>query len=133
MSTEFSEDVAEIVMKGDEHVAYYRNALVWLKQHETSVVLSSRADHQHLKTMRDIACDNLNPFVGLCFDSSVPISIWHYASRSSLQDVLLNQTIKLDWYFKYSLIKDLASVGTSLYNNKATALVRVCRICTNRT
>lgn len=60
--------------------------------------------------MRELACDNLNAFVGLCLDSSMPISVWRYASRSSLQDVLLNQNIKLDWYFKYSLIKDLVSV-----------------------
>ena len=52
VSTDVSEDIAEIVLRGDERVAYFRNSLVWLKVHNTSVVLSSKADHQHLKAVR---------------------------------------------------------------------------------
>lgn len=36
------------------------------------------------------------------------------------QDVLLNQQIKLDWFFKYSLIKDLVNVRETVVVEKAT-------------
>ena len=59
--------------------------------------------------LREIECDNLNGFIGLSLDSNMPTSVWQYASRSSLQDLLHNISIKLDWYFKYSLIRDLVN------------------------
>ena len=57
----------------------------------------------------EISSENLNTFFGLCLNSQMPISVWRYATKGSLEDVLHNDNVKLDWFFKYSLIKDLVA------------------------
>ena len=37
-------------------------------------------------------------------------TVTEYASRGSLEDLALNQDVKLDWMFKYSLLMDLVKV-----------------------
>lgn len=69
--------------------------------------------HGRVFQLRDITHENLNSFIGLCIDSTKPISLWAYCGKGSLEDVLQNHSVKLDWFFKYSLIKDLACVNFS--------------------
>lgn len=59
--------------------------------------------------MCDMAYDNVNQFMGLCLNAPQPISVWRYCTKGSLEDVIHNENIKLDWFFKYSLIKDLVA------------------------
>ena len=39
--------------------------------------------------------------------------VWGYCSKGSLEDVLSNDNIKLDWMFKLSFIIDMAKVSFS--------------------
>lgn len=147
VSTDVSEDMADIVMKGDERCAFCRGQLVWLKSHNNSIILSKKEDHMQLKTvsfyyfnstviigisqtifkLREMVHENLNVFVGLVLEGSMPISVWRFCSKGSLQvqlyknclinnyefilqDILMNVSIKIDWFFKYSLIRDLTNV-----------------------
>ncbi len=68
--------------------------------------------------MRQLSHENLNTFVGLCIDGPQLISIWGYCIRGSLADVLQKQNLKLDWFFKYSLVRDLAEVNKANQNCK---------------
>jgi hypothetical protein len=61
--TDVSDDVAEIVLRGDERVAFYRTTLVWLKPHTTSVIISNKHDHDHLK----IVCHTSLTILPKCF------------------------------------------------------------------
>ncbi len=94
-------DVAEVVLKGDDRVAHYKGQLVWLKKHKCSMIFSGREEHLHLKNvrkqllstvetaiflqLREMTDDNVNQFVGLMVDSSLPISVWKYCTKDSLQ------------------------------------------------
>lgn len=51
VNTDVSEDVADIVLRGDERVVCFRGQLCWLKTHKSSVVLSSKEDHMQLKVV----------------------------------------------------------------------------------
>uniref|UniRef100_A0A915I7X1 guanylate cyclase n=1 Tax=Romanomermis culicivorax TaxID=13658 RepID=A0A915I7X1_ROMCU len=62
--------------------------------------------------------ENVNTFVGLVLEGSTPTSAWRYCSKGSLQDTLLNTAIKIDWFFKYSLIRDLTSGLEFIHNSQ---------------
>ncbi|NXF09476.1 ANPRB protein, partial [Smithornis capensis] len=63
-----------------------------------------------LKHMRDIQFNHLTRFIGACIDPPNICIITEYCPRGSLQDVLENESINLDWMFRYSLINDIVKV-----------------------
>lgn len=60
--------------------------------------------------MKDMRHENVNPFLGFFLDCGVFAIVTEYCSRGSLEDLLLNDDVKLDWMFKSSLILDLIKV-----------------------
>ena len=58
--------------------------------------------------MKSLYHDNLCRFVGLCLDGPQLMSIWRFTARGSLRDVILKSSIQMDWFFKYSLIRDVS-------------------------
>uniref|UniRef100_A0A8C6NN08 Guanylate cyclase n=1 Tax=Nothobranchius furzeri TaxID=105023 RepID=A0A8C6NN08_NOTFU len=57
--------------------------------------------------MKDLRNENVNPFLGFFLDCSVFAVVTEHCSRGSLQDLLRNEDVKLDWMFKSSLLLDL--------------------------
>lgn len=54
--------------------------------------------------------ENLNLFLGLFFDSGIFGVVTEHCSRGSLEDLLNNEDVRLDWMFKSSLLMDLIRV-----------------------
>ncbi|XP_078240327.1 atrial natriuretic peptide receptor 2 isoform X1 [Pogona vitticeps] len=63
-----------------------------------------------LKHMRDIQFNHLTRFIGACIDPPNICIVTEYCPRGSLQDILENESISLDWMFRYSLINDIVKV-----------------------
>eukprot|EP00069_Balaena_mysticetus_P001527 bmy_15362T0 len=57
--------------------------------------------------MKDLHHENINPLVGFFYDSGMFAIVTEFCSRRSLEDILTNQDVKLDWMFKSSLLLDL--------------------------
>uniref|UniRef100_A0AAR2LRD0 Guanylate cyclase n=1 Tax=Pygocentrus nattereri TaxID=42514 RepID=A0AAR2LRD0_PYGNA len=55
----------------------------------------------------DMRHENVNPFMGFFHDCGVFAIVTEFCSRGSLEDLLLNDDVKLDWMFKSSLLLDL--------------------------
>uniref|UniRef100_A0A4W4FBM4 Guanylate cyclase n=1 Tax=Electrophorus electricus TaxID=8005 RepID=A0A4W4FBM4_ELEEL len=55
----------------------------------------------------DMRHENVNPFMGFFHDCGVFAIMTECCSRGSLEDLLLNDNVKLDWMFKSSLLLDL--------------------------
>ncbi|PKK16584.1 hypothetical protein A306_00000192 [Columba livia] len=70
-----------------------------------------------LKHMRDIQFNHLTRFIGACIDPPNICIITEYCPRGSLQDVLENESINLDWMFRYSLINDIVKGMAFLHNS----------------
>lgn len=61
--------------------------------------------------MKDMRHENINPFLGFFHDCGVFAIVTEFCSRGSLEDLVLNDDVKLDWMFKSSLLLDLIKVN----------------------
>jgi hypothetical protein len=52
--------------------------------------------------------------IGCLTDPNRPVLVLEWCSRGSLEDVLVQDEIKLDWSFRLSLLTDLVRVSTLL-------------------
>ncbi|KAG9465536.1 hypothetical protein GDO78_018130 [Eleutherodactylus coqui] len=57
--------------------------------------------------MRDVQFNHLTRFLGACIDPPNICIVTEYCPRGSLQDILENDSINLDWMFRNSLINDI--------------------------
>lgn len=55
--------------------------------------------------------ENLNPLIGCLAEPPRAALVAEWCSRGSLQDVLQQDDIKLDWSFRLSLLTDLVRVS----------------------
>lgn len=50
----------------------------------------------------------MNSFVGICFDhGETIIDVWGHCQRGALQDILFDESIRLDMMFQSSIIRDV--------------------------
>lgn len=54
--------------------------------------------------------ENLNLFLGLFLDSGIFGVVTEHCSRGSLENLLHNEEVRLDWMFKSSLLMDVIRV-----------------------
>uniref|UniRef100_A0A914W7U8 Guanylate cyclase n=1 Tax=Plectus sambesii TaxID=2011161 RepID=A0A914W7U8_9BILA len=78
-------------------------------KHDVRCHFNEKTDYSEFRNMREINHDNVNRFIGLCVDGPKYMSIWKLCQRGSLRDVIVRGTLNMDWFFKYSLIKDIAA------------------------
>ncbi|XP_076439161.1 atrial natriuretic peptide receptor 1-like [Babylonia areolata] len=57
--------------------------------------------------IKDLQNDHLVRFHGICIDPPNQCILTEYCPKGSLQDVLENEQIKLDWMFRYSIMQDI--------------------------
>uniref|UniRef100_A0A4W5JLJ3 Guanylate cyclase n=1 Tax=Hucho hucho TaxID=62062 RepID=A0A4W5JLJ3_9TELE len=57
--------------------------------------------------MKDMRHENINLFLGFFHDCGVFAIVTEFCTRGSMEDLLLNEDVKLDWMFKSSLLLDL--------------------------
>ncbi|XP_053363646.1 retinal guanylyl cyclase 2 isoform X2 [Clarias gariepinus] len=90
------------------NVAVYEGDWVWLKKFETGQFKEVKQSTTKIFTkMKDLRNENVNPFLGFFCDCGMFAVVTEHCSRGSLQDLLRNDDVKLDWMFKSSLLLDL--------------------------
>uniref|UniRef100_A0A4W4F8H5 Guanylate cyclase n=1 Tax=Electrophorus electricus TaxID=8005 RepID=A0A4W4F8H5_ELEEL len=82
---------------------------VWLKKcpSEGSFSDVSKITQAVFIQLRDMRQENLNLFLGLFLGSGIFGIVTEHCTRGSLEDLLSNKEMKLDWMFKSSLLMDL--------------------------
>ncbi|XP_054638406.1 atrial natriuretic peptide receptor 1 [Dunckerocampus dactyliophorus] len=111
------------LMTTDGHVqvfaktGYYKGNIVAIKYTNRKRIELSRTVLFELKHMRDVQNEHLTRFIGACIDTPNICIITEYCPRGSLQDILENDSITLDWMFKYSLINDIVKGMVFLHNS----------------
>nr|VZI00794.1 unnamed protein product [Spirometra erinaceieuropaei] len=67
--------------------------------------------------VKDLNSEHICRFVGACIESPHQCLVYEYCPKGSLQDVLENPQIKLDWMFKFSLMQDICRGMIYLHHN----------------
>uniref|UniRef100_A0AAY4DC21 Guanylate cyclase n=1 Tax=Denticeps clupeoides TaxID=299321 RepID=A0AAY4DC21_9TELE len=81
---------------------------VWLKKFEEGQFKEIKQSTTKIfMKMKDLRNENVNPFLGFFTDCDMFAVVTEHCSRGSLQDLLRNDDVKLDWMFKSSLLLDL--------------------------
>ncbi|KAL6109862.1 npr1 [Pungitius sinensis] len=96
---------------------YYKGNIVAIKRTNRKRIELNRKVLFELKHMRDVQNEHLTRFIGACIDPPNTCIITEYCPRGSLQDILENDSITLDWMFKYSLINDIVKGMLFLHNS----------------
>lgn len=89
-------------------IGCYKGSTVAIKKINVPINLT-RSLMMELKTMKDIQHDHLVRFCGAVIEN-VPCILTEYCPKGSLQDILENHEINLDWMFKLSLMHDIVKV-----------------------
>lgn len=69
--------------------------------------------------VKDLQNDHVVRFLGACIDPPNMCIVTEYCQKGSLQDVLENEQIKLDWMFRYSLMQDILRVSEQANQNSS--------------
>ncbi|KAE9548179.1 hypothetical protein FO519_008608 [Halicephalobus sp. NKZ332] len=85
--------------------SYYQEKVIGYK-HATRIAMEGE-DMSEYRQMRALDHDNVNRFIGLCLDGPEVLSVWRFCSRGSLRDVIQNNTLNMDAFFVFSLIRDI--------------------------
>uniref|UniRef100_A0A3Q2PQU7 Guanylate cyclase n=1 Tax=Fundulus heteroclitus TaxID=8078 RepID=A0A3Q2PQU7_FUNHE len=91
--------------------------LVAIKHVNKKRIELTRQVLMELKHMRDVQFNHLTRFIGACIDPPNICVVTEYCPRGSLQDILENESINLDWMFRYSLINDIVKGMNYLHNS----------------
>ncbi|XP_022617716.1 atrial natriuretic peptide receptor 1-like isoform X2 [Seriola dumerili] len=111
------------LMTGDGNIqvfaktGYYKGNIIAIKYINRKRIELNRNILFELKHMRDVQNEHLTRFIGASIDPPNICIITEYCPRGSLQDILENDSITLDWMFKYSLINDIVKGMVFLHNS----------------
>ncbi|XP_029437485.1 atrial natriuretic peptide receptor 1 isoform X2 [Rhinatrema bivittatum] len=97
--------------------AYYKGNIVAVKHINRKRIELTRKVLFELKHARDVQNEHLTRFIGTCIDPPNICILTEYCPRGSLQDILENESITLDWMFRYSLINDIVKGMLFLHNS----------------
>ncbi|KAM4677388.1 retinal guanylyl cyclase 1 [Discoglossus pictus] len=105
----------------NSRVAVYEGDWVWVKTFPGEKHGEIRqATKSVFCRLRDIRHENVNLYLGLFHDSGVLAVVSEHCSRGSLEDLIQNQDMKLDWMFKSSLLLDLIKGLKFLHHREIT-------------
>lgn len=96
---------------------YFKGNIVAIKYINRKRIELTRKVLFELKHMRDVQNEHLTRFIGACIDPPNICIVTEYCPRGSLQDILENESITLDWMFKYSLVSDIVKGMAFLHNS----------------
>uniref|UniRef100_A0A673N4E1 Guanylate cyclase n=1 Tax=Sinocyclocheilus rhinocerous TaxID=307959 RepID=A0A673N4E1_9TELE len=96
---------------------YFKGNIVAIKYINRKRIELTRKVLFELKHMRDVQNEHLTRFIGACMDPPNICIVTEYCPRGSLQDILENESITLDWMFKYSLVSDIVKGMAFLHNS----------------
>ncbi|XP_055636568.1 atrial natriuretic peptide receptor 1 isoform X2 [Toxorhynchites rutilus septentrionalis] len=118
-TTIYSDDLNSL--PGDRQIyiqfGIYKGCKVAIKKINVTNLSLNRTMMLELKRMKDIQHDHLVKFFGASIETDPePFILTEYCPKGSLQDILENETIKLDWMFKISLMHDIVKGMTFLHS-----------------
>ncbi|XP_078693882.1 atrial natriuretic peptide receptor 1-like [Branchiostoma floridae x Branchiostoma belcheri] len=100
-------------------LAEYKNTVYIMKglKVDGSRATMKRGILKELQQLCELNHPNLARIVGACLEAPNCCVLIDHCSKGSLQDILKNESIKLDWTFRWSLIMDIVKGMEYLHNS----------------
>ncbi|OXA44046.1 Atrial natriuretic peptide receptor 2 [Folsomia candida] len=95
---------------------FYKKSIVAIKKINRKIELT-RPLLLELKRMKDLHHEHLVRFIGASVEPPNCFFFTEYCPRGSLQDILENEQLKLDWTFRYSLMHDIVKAMHYLHGS----------------
>ncbi|XP_044135411.1 atrial natriuretic peptide receptor 2-like [Bufo gargarizans] len=92
--------------------------IVAIKKIPKKTFTLSKTIRREIKQIRDLDHPNLCKFIGGCIEVPDVALITEYCPKGSLNDVLLNEDIPLNWGFRFSFATDIAHGMAYLHQHK---------------
>uniref|UniRef100_A0A667WN19 Guanylate cyclase n=1 Tax=Myripristis murdjan TaxID=586833 RepID=A0A667WN19_9TELE len=96
----------------------YDGRTVAIKRIQTKTFSLSKAIRQEVKQVRELDHPNLCKFFGGCVEVPNVAIVTEYCPKGSLNDVLLNEEIPLNWGFRFSFATDIARGMSYLHQHR---------------
>ncbi|XP_063399957.1 atrial natriuretic peptide receptor 1-like [Mytilus trossulus] len=91
-----------------KNVANYMGKVLYVREVKKQKISITRKVLIEVQQVRSFHHENLSRFVGACVEPSHILILYEYYRKGTLEDLLYNDTITLDWTFRLSLLKDIA-------------------------
>ncbi|XP_023219656.1 atrial natriuretic peptide receptor 1-like isoform X1 [Centruroides sculpturatus] len=111
-------DAADMSKQLFARTGYFKGSIIAIKPILLSRIDITRPLLYELKYMKDLQHNHLVRFIGSCIDSPHCCLITEYCPKGSLQDILENNEIKLDWMFQCSLMHDIIKGMAYLHSSE---------------
>ena len=92
----------------ESRIAMYNGTSVFLRPVHKADLPITVALREEIRDLRKARHPNIVAFIGACVDAPNIFVVNELASKGSLEDILSNADINLDWTFRYSILKDIA-------------------------
>ncbi|XP_058480562.1 atrial natriuretic peptide receptor 1-like [Solea solea] len=96
----------------------YDGRTVAIKKIQTKTFSLSRTIRQEVKQIRELDHPNLCKFIGGCVEVPNIAIVTEYCPKGSLNDILLNEEIPLNWGFRFSFATDVARGMSYLHQHR---------------
>ncbi|KAK5848048.1 hypothetical protein PBY51_005701 [Eleginops maclovinus] len=96
----------------------YDGRTVAIKRIQTKTFSLSKTIRQEVKQVRELDHPNLCKFIGGCVEPPDVAIVTEYCPKGSLNDVLLNEEIPLNWGFRFSFATDVARGVSYLHQHR---------------
>ncbi|XP_061922901.1 atrial natriuretic peptide receptor 1-like [Entelurus aequoreus] len=96
----------------------YDGRMVAIKKIDSKSFSLSKTIRQEVKQVRELDHPNLCKFIGGCVEVPNVAIVTEYCPKGSLNDVLLNEEIPLNWGFRFSFATDIAKGMTYLHQHR---------------
>ncbi|KAK3547651.1 hypothetical protein QTP86_026315 [Hemibagrus guttatus] len=100
------------------HTGIYDGRTVAIKIIKTKTFSLSKVIRQEVKQVRELDHPNLCKFFGGCIEVPNVAIVTEYCPKGSLNDVLLNEEVPLNWGFRFSFATDIARGMSYLHQLK---------------
>ncbi|XP_020516105.1 atrial natriuretic peptide receptor 1-like [Labrus bergylta] len=96
----------------------YDGRTVAIKRIQTKTFSLSKIIRQEVKQVRELDHPNLCKFIGGCVEVPNVAIVTEYCPKGSLNDVLLNEDVPLNWGFRFSFATDIARGMSYLHQHR---------------
>ena len=98
-------------------IASYNNTVVYVDKIVKAQMEITPVLREEIRDVREARHQNIAEFVGACVDAPNVSLLTVYATKGSLDNIILNPDVKLDMNFKDSILKDIARGMNYLHNS----------------